>query len=482
MHLSSPQATFLWTTLLLAPTTAQSSPPALHPQPNTFNSTFQLTPAQIAAANLSATLATDLAVALNFERSNWATGSVTTDPFYQPPRNTSTSPAGSLLKHETANTTLYTLPPLTALSRILYQTTTLNGTLVPASASILFPYSPRHFPSSNNSYPVVAWAHATSGIFPACAPSHVRNIWYHFMAPFALVQAGYVVVAPDYQGLGVSHTSEGKEILHPYLAQPSQADDVFYAVQAAQEAYASLSREFVVVGHSQGGGAAWAAAERQARTPVEGYLGAVAGSPVVDFVGDADAQERAGEPLGYLGALLVTGLQSVFPDFDIGSILTEEGSRRWELVKEVQGCNPVFVELLADPGVYRQGWQHLPRVEAYRNMTRIVGKPIAGPLLVVQGEADPVVPAVVIDGAVNALCQMSQGTGIEYQRYKGAGHVPAMYAAQRNWLKWVEERFAGKGVARGCRRREFESALPLERYQGELNWFLEYALDVYETQ
>lgn len=237
-----------------------------------------------------------------------------------------------------------------------------------------------------------------------------------------------------------------------------------------------------MVGHSQGGGAAWAAAERQARTPVEGYLGAVAGSPVVDFVGDADAQERAGEPQGYLGALVVRGLQSVFPDFDIGSVLTEEGARRWKLVEGVQGCNPVFAELLADPGIYRQGWQHLPRVQAYHNMTRIGGRPIAGPLLVVQGEADPVVPAVVVDEAVNRTCDMSPQAGIEYQTYKGATHVPAMYAAQSHWLKWVEERFEGKRARRGCARREVESALPMERYQKELNWFVEYAMDIYETQ
>ena len=33
------------------------------------------------------------------------------------------------------------------------------------------------------------------------------------------------------------------------------------------------------MGHSQGRGAAWAAAQRQAITPVEGYLGTIVGSP-----------------------------------------------------------------------------------------------------------------------------------------------------------------------------------------------------------
>lgn len=235
------------------------------------------------------------------------------------------------------------------------------------------------------------------------------------------------------------------------------------------------------MGHSQGGGAAWAAAERQARTPVEGYLGAVAGSPLVDVVGDVDALDAVGEGSGYLGASLVRGLQNAFPDFDMGSIMTEEGVGRWRLVEEVQGCNSVFAEVLAEPGLYRQRWQHGPRVEAYRDLARVGGRKVAGPLLVVQGGADPVVPAGFIDGVVKTTCEMSPEAGIEYQRYKGASHVPAMYAAQSHWLKWLEERFEGKKVERGCAKREFESALPMERYQEELNWFVEYALDVYET-
>ena len=101
-------------------------------------------------------------------------GSVTSLRFYRPSSNASTS-AGSLLKLEVdANASAYTLPPQTAISQILYQTETLNGTLVPASAAILWPYAPRQL--EDGSYPVVSWAHATSGIFPECGRSHVRNL------------------------------------------------------------------------------------------------------------------------------------------------------------------------------------------------------------------------------------------------------------------------------------------------------------------
>lgn len=448
----------------------------LAPQTNTFNSTFHLTPSQISSANLTATLANNIEVALNFERSNWASGSVSSLPFYTPPSNSSHLPAGSLLKVEKdANASAFTLPPNTAISRIMYQSETLNGSLVPASAYVLWPYVPRKL---HDGYPIVSWTHATTGIFAECGPSHVRNLWYHWMVPFALVQQGYVVVAPDYQGLGVGKDARGREILHPYLATPSQANDVFYAVQAAQTAFRRLSKRFVVVGHSQGGGVAWGAAQRQKHRPVKGYLGAVAGSPLTNFITQVDSSEG----VAYLAPLVLRGLQSVYPDFDAGGILTAEGIRRFTLAAEIQGCNPVFATFMNNETLYRPGWQYLPRVEAFQNRTGVGGRDFAGPLLVVQGVADLVVPAVVTDQYVNQTAALFPNHQLEYQRYAGATHIPAMYAAQRNWLQWVEDRFEGKQAQKGFVRKEYESALPVERYQEELTWFMEYALDNYEVQ
>ncbi|KAL8706893.1 MAG: hypothetical protein Q9225_007899 [Loekoesia sp. 1 TL-2023] len=185
---------------------------------------------------------------------------------------------------------------------------------------------------------------------------------------------------------------------------------------------------------------------------------------------------------GYLGALVARGLQSFFPDFNISSVLTAEGTRRFNLAAEIQGCNSVFSELLATEDMYQPGWQHEPRVQLYQNVTGAGGRNFSGPLLVVQGAADPVVPAEVVDIAVNQTCERFPDKELEYQSYAGATHVPVMYAAQRNWLQWIGDRFEGRAVEKGCQRKNFQSALPLERYQKELNWFIEYAQDIYETQ
>lgn len=117
------------------------------------------------------------------------------------------------------------------LSRIIFQSKTLNGSLAPVSAFILWLYSPRNL---IDGHPVVAWSHGTSGIAPNCAPSHYKNLWQHSLAPYQLVLQGFVVVAADYAGLGVGKDALGKPIVLEYLASSSHAHDVFYSVQAAQ--------------------------------------------------------------------------------------------------------------------------------------------------------------------------------------------------------------------------------------------------------
>lgn len=164
--------------------------------------------------------------------------------FYTVPDNYSSALSpGSVLKLErTTNLTNYTVPAPLTMSRVLYTTEDLNGTVIPASAYILWPSSPLEVPAANSSsnstqWPLVAWAHGTSGGLPPCAPSNYRNLQYHFQAPFTLALQGYVVVAPDYAGLGVGRLPDGEEIGHPWAAWPAQANDIAHAVGAARTSW-----------------------------------------------------------------------------------------------------------------------------------------------------------------------------------------------------------------------------------------------------
>lgn len=93
-----------------------------------------------------------------------------------------------------------------------------------------------------------------------CAPSHIRNLWYQYKATYVFALQGYVVVAPDYAGLGVgafpAEEEDYGDVRHLWLAAYAHANDLLYVVQAAQSAFLSHSSSFVLIGHSQGGGAA----------------------------------------------------------------------------------------------------------------------------------------------------------------------------------------------------------------------------------
>ena len=459
---------------LLASAVMTKAQELLSPQNNTFASAASLTQEQLLKAGINDTVANNIEVALNFERSNWANGSVDADPFYRPPSNASFAPAGSLLRLQLyPNTSAYTLPPNTALSRFLYQTETLNGTLIPASAFILWPYTPR---VEADGYPVVGFAHGTSGGFADCAPSHVHNLWYQFTATYTLALQGYVVVAPDYAGLGVDHDSRGNSIRHPYLAHPSHANDLFYSVQAAQSAFATLSKRFVIMGHSQGGGAAWGAAQRQATRPVEGYLGAIAGSPVTSV----HELMRLG-PTGDVGVLIANGLLDIFPTFNMSTFLTSAGIKLYSLISEIQGCNSVLAESFADPGLYQPAWYDTFIAKKFFNLTTNGGQPIGGPMLVLQGEADMAVLSQVTTQAVNSTCAHYPKSQLQYLTYPGVTHVPVMYASQVTWLNWIADRFAGKVVPDGCSTSTVPSARNYSEYQVEHNWFIELATAAYEV-
>lgn len=445
-------------------------------QNNTFNSTFKIPTGQ-GTVNISKAILHNSNIALDFEKSNQAKGPVADDEFYRVPAGSSDAKPGALLKVEIdANTTLYTVPPNTALSRIMFMSQDLNDNPVPASAYILWPFHPREV---DDGYPVVAFSHGACGIFGDCAPSHLRNLWYHFEVPFELALQGYVVVAPDYQGLGVNEDAFGNPIYHNFLGNPSEANDLFYATQAAQEAFPQLSERFITMGHSQGGGAAWAAAHRQAQHPVRGYLGTISISPVTLFMENSPG--ILVNSSSSTAVLVAHGLQKIFPDFELSSVLTLAGIQRLNLLRQIQGCNAVVSEMFPDiNSLVHADWASNEYMLAYQNLTQNGNRAIAGPMLILQGTADPAVAEPVTTSVVDRTCAMNPHAALEYIRFEGVGHTPTCYASRRIWLDWIAARFADETIPAGCKRQLIKSAWPYERYQYETNFFIEYSIENYE--
>ncbi|KAI0597774.1 Alpha/Beta hydrolase protein [Biscogniauxia sp. FL1348] len=464
---------------------------------------------EVESANLSDTLATSLENIIRFERSQLANGGPYEDDFYAVPPLSNSSDSlepGVLLKVQFhTDTSNFTLAPNTALSRILYTTTNFNGTVIPASAYVLWPFVPRQFGgkrSSNSSEetggstkqeplggedsarngssssgpatsaPVVLWTHGTSGFFPPAAPSANRALWYGDSAPFTLALAGYAVVAPDYAGLGVRAGWDGRQIPHQYLNSPSGARDALYALRAARAAFPGrLGDDYVVMGHSQGGGVAWGVAE-QLELLGPGYRGTIAGSPTTDLFSMTPA---------FVAPWVGMVLASVFPDFDVAAWLTPAGAARLALFRDVEGQVGAWQQLALgeDLQVVREGYEGASwHARAYAALSNAGRRPFRGPLLVLQGTADVYVPYDVTSATVRETCAYAAAGGedLEYVVVNGTGHVPTLDATRQLWLQWIEDRFEGRPVARsGCVRTDVQSFLPLEQYQATGTWFEQWA-------
>ncbi|KAH6658227.1 Alpha/Beta hydrolase protein [Truncatella angustata] len=473
---------------LLLPSIQAQAPPVAE-QSTSFNSTFALTDSQISGANLTGEQAKAINTVVNFERSQHANGGVFEDEFYTlPPLINGTVPAaGAILKlQDFTPTESFALPPNTALSRFLYTTQNLNGTVIPASAFVLWPYTPRQFESetstrdvhdnSTQKAPVVLWTHGTSGFFARAAPSTDRSLWYGHAAPFALAQAGYAVIAPDYAGLGISASWDGSEIPHQYLASPVSASDALYSLRAAFGAFGDkLDGRFAVLGHSQGGGVAWAVAEALESSAgfadlARAHVGTVAASPTTDVF--------TGVP-SFIVPWLSLFLGGIFPSFRQDTWLTPLGIARAGLLKEIQGGIAVSTQLffsLPAGELLQPGWNESYYAAAYGGLANAGGKKFRGPMLVLQGGDDMYVPYPTTTKTVEDTCERFSDSDLEYLVAPGVGHVPMLVGTMHTWLQWIQDRFEGKPLKKnGCVTNQVQSLLPHGQYQAAGNSFLQWA-------
>ncbi|CAI3127625.1 hypothetical protein MWMV18_MWMV18_00686 [Acinetobacter calcoaceticus] len=148
-----------------------------------------------------------------------------------------------------------------------YNMVNVQGKTAEATALVMFP----KIAQPKDGYRVVVWEHGTVGVGDSCAPSNnTINPRFKILAD-TLLAAGYVIVAPDYEGLGTKG-------IHPYLNLASEAKSALAAVKAVKDHYGTqLNGDWMSVGQSQGGQASIGTAE-YANTDIT-YKGAVAGAP-----------------------------------------------------------------------------------------------------------------------------------------------------------------------------------------------------------
>ncbi len=166
-----------------------------------------------------------------------------------------------------ANYALDSVNNTSSIKVMTYNMTNMQGKKAAATALVLFPNATQ----PKDGYRVIVWEHGTVGGGDDCAPS--KNLIHPRFKILAesLLAAGYVIVAPDYEGLGTPG-------VHPYLNLSSAANSALTAVKAAKEHYGKqLSGDWMSIGQSQGGHASLGTAEFA--NVDTSYKGAVAAAP-----------------------------------------------------------------------------------------------------------------------------------------------------------------------------------------------------------
>ena len=348
--------------------------------------------------------------------------------------------AGSLV----AATPLAGAPAGTA-SRIRYRSVDADGRAVTVTGFVVVPHG--RAPAGGRD--VVVWAHGTTGVAEACAPSDAAYRYSQVAGLGALLAAGYVVVAPDYQGLG----NPGP---HPYLVGEATGDVVLDAVKAVHAMpKAETSTRFAVWGESQGGHAGlWAGKLARRYAPGFDLVGVAAAAPVTDLkanlTGGKDPAIRA-----FLTAFAGTSWARVY---------------HLPLTTVVKPHTAQLMTAIARNCVSAKGFKLRTKIGLARLMNQMKGVDLAAnprwaalmtrnsvtpvglhaPVLVIQGSKDVIVAPALTRAFVGKLCR--HGVAVTSVSDDG-DHITAGKRGAAIAVSWLGDRFEGKEPPSDCPSR-----------------------------
>ncbi|MEN8285281.1 alpha/beta fold hydrolase [Acinetobacter baumannii] len=300
-------------------------------------------------------------------------------------------------------------------SILTYKMLGQSGQEVQATSLVFTPNTPPPV----GGWPIVVWAHGTTGVADACAPSKAALADSTKDLISKLLAAGYVVVAPDYEGLGTPG-------IHPFLNVKSEAFSITDAVVATRNYLSQrnllTSKKWVTVGHSQGGHAALGAAQYASRARLD-YKGTVAVAPASNLgsiLVDGEAQV-ANAPidikigtyaqLDTYTALVTAGIRNTQSSFDYGQVFTSQISSIAAQAENL--CSGplygAFYEGMSNYAKDHNGtldgftrtqpnFMAVPLVKTFLEKdSQPLQVKVTTPIIIYQGIADPTVPKLATD-------------------------------------------------------------------------------------
>ncbi len=294
---------------------------------------------------------------------------------------------------------------------------------------------------------VIAWTHGTWGVVSRCAPSLSPNFWTVTPALDA-VKRGYVVVAPDYAGLG----SEG---MHPFLVGEDTARSVLDAVRSTREiAGAAAGNRFAVWGESQGGHAALWTAQLRRYAPDLDLLGAAADAPPTDLVQNLRLSANKSVRtfftayIGYSWSNHYKVPLNTFGGPQTRGIMTRLAQNNCIELHSKPKLGTILGVL-----TLQNRWAKLDlgQVQPWANLARRNSPATSGiglPLLIGQNAKDDLVAPSVTRAHAHALCRNRER--VRWIDIEGSGHATSAKDSAAITLEWIDNRFAGKPARSDC--------------------------------
>jgi len=285
-------------------------------------------------------------------------------------------------------------------------------------------------------WPVLSWAHGTSGLGPRCAPSRAGG-----EAPAFGIDG--VRVATDYIGLG----PVGER--HPYLSGPSEGHSVIDGVRAARRLPdAHAGERWVAVGHSQGGHAALFAnqlgEEYAPELDLRGTAALAPGAALDKTFGPSDQLVAR-----MVGVMALYGMAEDNPDIDPADYVGPEVAAKADVIDT--GCLQDIVDAflpIPEDTFYTVDPLDDPAAREVLEANDPGHVAVDAPLLLVYGTADATVVPERMAYVIDQLCEVGQVT--ETIESEGADHGTVVTQDGAAITAWLDDRLAGEPAPDSC--------------------------------
>lgn len=354
-----------------------------------------------------------------------------------PPATASAEPVGAVTAQEPLPGAFW-IPGTADATRFTYRTTGPGGAPALSTGMAFAPAGA----APPGGWPVISWAHGTVGLADQCAPSRTGPSERDRAYLATWLEQGYAIVATDYAGLG----TEGGM---PYLDGEVEAHNVVDVVKAGQHLGLGLSKSWVTIGQSQGGGAAITTARHATEFgPELDYRGAV-GTGVPAYIENIVANVGPGIPpfalpkgLTSYGLMIMAGLNVAHPELDVPGFLDDRGRDLLEQADTL--CYDEFAQSAAGTvigDILVKPTSSIP--DAHAVLTDYMGMPESGfdkPFFMGQGlqDTDIILPFTLAYAARLAANQQP----LTFRAYP-TDHSGTMFASLPDTVPFVRALFDG---------------------------------------